>query len=154
MKDEAKKPTWDEAASWQDKWAGDEEESDNDGADDVLFSQNPISGVVECYTREGQFIGTIETTGDFLEPPKPIPDDLGEDVDPIDLDLIESVFEEPEEPEDVWDEERLGYLYRQLEETYSDTPKIWNKETLKEFYEKLSLRYELQRMKETEKKYQ
>ena len=34
--------------------------------DTRLFSQNPITGVVEVYTREGQFIGTIETTADDI----------------------------------------------------------------------------------------
>lgn len=130
-----------------DMWEESDETDQDNPEDEVLFSQNPITGVVECYTREGQFIGTIETTADFLEPPKPIPDDLGEEVDPIDIDLIESVFEEPEAPEDEWDDERLQYLYKQLEDSYSDAPKEWNKETLREFGEKLAERYELQRLK-------
>ena len=34
--------------------------------DEILYSRNPISGVLEAYTSEGQFLGIIETMGDML----------------------------------------------------------------------------------------
>lgn len=33
----------------------------------MLFSQNPISGEVECYTDDGEFIGKVATMGDDLK---------------------------------------------------------------------------------------
>lgn len=32
----------------------------------MKFSQNPISGVVECYTDDGVYIGRVLTMGDDL----------------------------------------------------------------------------------------
>lgn len=33
----------------------------------MLFSQNPISGAVEAYTDDGEFIGVMATMGDDVK---------------------------------------------------------------------------------------
>lgn len=33
----------------------------------MLFSRNPSTGVVECYTDDGEYIGVMASMGDTLE---------------------------------------------------------------------------------------
>lgn len=85
-----------------------DKEPDDGEAPKVLFSVNPITGQVESYTSEGQFIGIIETTGDDIarrireEEPPP---EEEEDPDDYYNRMVEEMIEESkrEEPEE-WEE--------------------------------------------------
>ena len=82
------------------QWEEAQPQDANAADSEVLFSQNPISGAIEAYTSEGQFIGTVETTGDFLEPPKPVPKEWllpNGEIDWTDVLLYEAMQEEQEE---------------------------------------------------------
>ncbi len=50
----------------------------------MLFSQNPISGEVECYTDDGEYIGKMVTMGDDIEKEEGAGEDEEEDNEPDD----------------------------------------------------------------------